>query len=96
MLSVTIFNVLVFHVFLRVPLFSPPPPPVLGSLRLSSEPGGFLWLRQLHGEHCRQRADELPVQPGDGDDPRGLHDVCGRGIPHDDPALSPGHQHHAF
>lgn len=65
----------------------PPPPP---------EPGGFLWLRQLHWRDRGQRADELPFQPGDGDDPRGLHDVGGGGLPHDDPALPPSHQHHAF
>lgn len=78
------------------PLFCFPPNPVFGSLPPLSEPGGVLWLRQFHGEHCRQRADELPVQPGDRDDPRGLYDVCGRRLPHDDPALPPGHQHHAF
>nr|XP_036852751.1 putative sodium-coupled neutral amino acid transporter 10 isoform X2 [Manis javanica] len=36
------------------------------------------------------------VLPGDRDDPRGLHDVGGRGLPHDDPALPAGLEHTAF
>lgn len=71
-----------------------PPSSTLHPL-FSSPPGGLLRLRQLHGEHRRQRAHELSIQPGDRNDPGGLHDVCGRWIPHDDPAMPPGHQHHA-
>lgn len=63
---------------------------------LLSEPGGLLRLRKFHGEHCWKRPHELPVQPGHGDDSSGFHDVRGCGIPHDDPALSAGHQHHAL
>lgn len=59
-------------------------------------PGGLLWLRQLHRQHRGQRADELSIKPGDGDDPRWVYDVCGCWISHDDPALPAGHQHHAF
>lgn len=55
--------------------------------------GGVFWLRQLHRCHCRQRADPLPLQPGNGDDPSGLHDVRGRGLPHDDPAMQTGLEH---
>lgn len=73
--------------FNKLIVFAAPPSP---------EPGGFLWLRQLHWRNRGQRADELPLQPGDGDDPRGLHDVGGGWLPHDDPALPPSHQHHAF
>lgn len=56
-----------------------------------SEPGRFLWVRQLHREHRWQCADELPVQPCDGDDPRWLHDVRRCRISHDDLALPSGH-----
>lgn len=68
---------------IHISIFRLPPP--------LSEPGRFLWVRQLHREHRWQRADELPIQPCDGDDPRWLHDVRRCRIPHDDPALPSGH-----
>lgn len=58
--------------------------------------GWIFWLRELHWKHSGQRADELPIQPGDRDDPRGFYDVCGLWIPYDDLALPPGHKHYAF
>ena len=36
------------------------------------------------------------AQRGDGDDPCGLHDVRGRGLPHDDPAVQTGLEHSAL
>lgn len=59
-------------------------------------PGGLLWLRELHRGHRWQRAHELPFQRGDGDDPGGIHDVRGRGVPHDDPAVQTGSEHPAL
>lgn len=61
-----------------------------------SPAGGVLWLRQFHRGHGRQCIDAFPLQPGDRDDPRGLHDVSGRGLPNDDPALQAGFEHAAF
>ena len=58
--------------------------------------GGLLWLRELHRGHRGQRAHAFPLQPGDRDDPCGLHDVRGRGLPHDDPALQTGLEHSAL
>lgn len=58
--------------------------------------GGLLRLRELHRGHRGQRAHAFPFQPGDRDDPCGLHDVRGRRLPHDDPALQTGLEHAAF
>lgn len=58
--------------------------------------GRLLRLREFHRGHRRQRADALPLQPGDGDDASGLRDVSGRRLPHDDPAVSTGLEHAAF
>ena len=58
--------------------------------------GGLLRLRELHRGHRGQCAHAFPLQPGDGDDPCGLHDVRGRGLPHDDPAVQTGLEHSAL
>lgn len=58
--------------------------------------GGLLWLRELHRSHCWERPNELPFQRGDGDDPSGIHDVGGGGVPNDDPAVQTGTEHPAL